>query len=504
MRYLINLSAIILLCFCQSPKATEEKKQNPLESPKINAPELKSQYGWLNTERPYSLQELRGKIVLLDFWTFGCINCQHVLPDLERLEEEFAEELVVIGVHSAKFEGEKLNNTIRKAILKFGIKHPVVNDADYSIWNQYAVKAWPTLVLIDPSGKIVFTKSGEGVYRSFQPQIAALVQKHQKNINRKPITLRLEQESSSSPLRFPSKMIYDGKEFFYIADSGNHRILKVGKAGNIVETIGIGRKGFENGSFAEASFAEPQGLALYGDLLYIADTKNNAIRVADLQQRRVSTVAGDGKTHYYKAEQAWDEPVQPNSPWDLLLHQGALYIANAGNHQILRMDLATQKIYRFAGSGREALQNGSLREAGFNQPSGLAAYGDMLFVADPEASAIRQIDLRKGEVSTLLGKGLFDFGDRDGAADQALLQHSLGIHYYEGNLYIADTYNHKIKKFDLEKQRVSTLVAGFLDEPNDMLLLDGVLWVSDTHHHQILKIDLKSSEKSIWLPAKAL
>lgn len=503
MRYFISLLAICFLCFCQSPTSTKENQQKPLESPKINAPELKSQYGWLNTERPYSLQELRGKIVLLDFWTFGCINCQHILPDLERLEEEFAEELVVIGVHSAKFEGEKLNNTIRKAILKFGIKHPVVNDADYSIWNQYAVKAWPTLVLIDPEGKIVFTKSGEGVYRSFQPQIAALVQKHQENINRKAFQFRLEEESSKSLLRFPSKMIYDGETYFYIADSGNHRILKVDLTGNIIDSIGTGKKGFTNGSFQETSFSEPQGLALHGNLLYIADTKNNALRVADLAQRRVSTVAGDGKTHYYKAEQAWDEPVQPNSPWDLLLHQDALYIANAGNHQILKMDLATQKIYRFAGSGSEALQNGSLREAAFNQPSGLAAFGDLLFVADPEASAIRQIDLRKGEVSTLLGKGLFDFGDRDGAAEKALLQHALGLYYHEGQLYIADTYNHKIKKFDLKNNRVSTLVAG-LDEPNDVLLLNGQLWVTDTHHHQILKIDLKSNEKQTWLPAKAL
>ena len=126
-----------------------------MQTGRVNAPELHTHFGWLNAAKEYSIKDFRGKFVLLDFWTFGCINCQHILPDLKRLEEEYPEELVVIGVHSAKFDAEKSSETLRKAIQKFGIKHPVINDADYNIWRHYAINAWPTIVLIDPDGKII-------------------------------------------------------------------------------------------------------------------------------------------------------------------------------------------------------------------------------------------------------------------------------------------------------------------------------------------------------------
>jgi thiol-disulfide isomerase/thioredoxin len=460
---------------------------------RTNAPEINTRHGWLNTDREWSVKDFRGKIVLLDFWTYGCINCQHILPDLKRLEEEYPQELVVIGVHSAKFAAEKSPDRIRQAILKYGISHPVVNDADFEVWRQYAINAWPTVVLIDPSGKVRGQKPGEGVYEVVKPYVDELVQEFGDTLSRETIPFRRE-ESAASVLRFPGKMISDGQGSLYVSDSGHNRVLKLDGAGNILLSIGSGRQGFGDGSFEETSFHEPQGLALVGPILYIADTRNNAIRKADRETGQVTTVAGDGSLSYYFFEEKIGEPVLPNSPWDLAADADNLYIASAGNHQLLRLDLATEKVYRLAGTGRETLTDGSLREAGFNQPSGLVLHERTLFVADPEASAIRAVDLETGFVRTLVGKGLFEFGDRDGEADDALLQHPLGLTHHDSMLYIADTYNGKIKMLDLHRNRVRTVVAG-LEEPNDVRFMDGKLWVTDTNRHQLLRIDLSTGEK---------
>jgi hypothetical protein len=229
----------------------------------------------------------------------------------------------------------------------------------------------------------------------------------------------------------------------------------------------------------------------------VADAKNNAIRIVDLVERVVSTVAGNGELDYYFYGEKWGEPVNPNSPWDLAIageHQ--MYIASAGNHQILRMDLRTEQVFRFAGNGREALANGPLAEAGFNQPSGLALQGHLLYVADAEASAIRIVDVKNETVSTLIGRGLFDFGDQDGSTEAALLQHAVGLTLEGPLLYIADTYNGKIKVVDTVRKRVKTLLAG-LDEPNDVKVINGFLWITDTHHHQLVKVNLETGEKHL-------
>lgn len=460
---------------------------------RVNAPEINTPHGWLNTKRAWSIKDLRGKIVLLDFWTFGCINCQHIVPDLKRLEEEFAEVLVVIGIHSAKFDAEKQSETIQQAIQKFGVEHPVVNDADFAVWNQYGVRAWPTTVLIDPHGKVVGQHAGEGVYDTVRPYIQRMVEEFKEELNRTPIPFHVE-PVQESVLLFPSKLISDAEGHIYLSDSGHNRILKLDQEGQVLEVIGSGERGFRNGGYADTTFNEPHGLALHGNTLYVADAKNNAIRKIDLQHRMVSTAAGTGELAYYFLDDKIGEPVNPNSPWDLLIHGESMFIANAGNHQILRMDLATGQVYRFAGSGREALTDGTLREAAFNQPSGLAINGDVLYVADAEASAIRTINLKTGMVLTPLGRGLFDFGDVDGHVDDALLQHCVGLTIIDSDVYIADTYNGKIKVLDMERHRVRTLTDG-LSEPNDVLFLAGQLWVTSTNSHQLFKVDLHSGEK---------
>jgi thiol-disulfide isomerase/thioredoxin len=460
---------------------------------RVNAPDINTKYGWLNTDKSWSIKDFQGKIVLLDFWTFGCINCQHIVPDLKRLEKEFADILVVIGIHSAKFTAEKQSTTIEQAIRKFGIEHPVVNDADFKIWDQYGIKAWPTIVLIDPNGKVIGQHAGESVYDTVRPYLQKLKEEHQDQLNYEPFAFHVE-HSPKSTLYFPSKLISDEAHNIYLSDSGHNRILKLNQEGKVLEIIGSGEQGFNNGGYADSTFYEPHGMALHGDMLYIADAKNNAIRKVDLKHKMVSTAAGTGELGYYFLDDKLEEPVNPNSPWDLLIYGNSIFIANAGNHQILRMDLETEKVYRFAGTGREALTDGPLRQAAFNQPSGLANNDYVLYVADAEASAIRTVNLKTGIVLTPLGKGLFDFGDVDGNVDDVLLQHCVGIEVIDTDVYIADTYNGKIKVLDMERGRVHTLTEG-LSEPNDVLFLNGELWVTSTNSHQLYKVDLNTGVK---------
>lgn len=463
-----------------------------MQTGRVNAPELHTTFGWLNADKEYSIKDFRGKFVLLDFWTFGCINCQHILPDLHRLEAEYPEELVVIGVHSAKFDAEKNLETLRNAVLKFGIKHPVINDADMSIWRHYAINAWPTIVLIDPDGKVIGQRAGEGVYEVVKPNLDKMIPEFGEKLNRAPITFKTE-EKETSLLCFPSKILAH-EDTVFVADSGNNRILQLDKTGKILVKIGSGKQGFTNGSFEEASFFEPHGLAVSGNALYVADTKNNAIRKIDLVAKKVETVAGNGELGYYFGAENWGVPVKPNSPWDLALKNETLFIANAGNHQLLQMNLQTNVVMRYAGTGAEALVDGNLHDAAFNQPSGLAFHNDDLYIADAEASAVRCLNLNHGEVSTLIGQGLFHFGDLDGDADVAMLQHLVGLTARDNCLFLADTYNGKIKILNLDTKRVKTLAEGF-SEPNDVEFVGEDLWVSSTNSHELYRVNPETGEK---------
>jgi len=481
------------------------------ERPKIHAPEITGGRGWLNTDKPLSIAALKGKIVLLDFWTYGCINCIHIIPDLKKLEAKYAKELVVIGVHSAKFQNEKETENIRRIILRYEIEHPVYNDSEYAVWQSYGIRAWPTQVLIDPAGYIVGGVSGEGNYDVIDQTIAKLVEEARKRgeLNEEPLKLVLERAKVGDlPLAFPGKILADAKtDRLFIADSNHNRIVVTKLDGTLVETIGTGDTGAADGSFDKATFYRPQGLALDGDNLYVADTENHLIRRVDLKTRNVETIAGTGQqTHeYFKSGPA--RSVALSSPWDLQLVGRVLYIAMAGPHQIWQLDLDKNEVSTFAGSGREARIDGALRESGFAQPSGLANDGKNLYVADSESNIIRAIDINGGAVKTLVGGDLFDFGDVDGAGDDVRLQHPLGLASYGNKILIADTYNHKIKELDPKQEKVTTFLGtgkpGQADgtapsfyEPGGLSLANGNLYVADTNNHAIRVVDLKTKRVS--------
>jgi DNA-binding beta-propeller fold protein YncE len=520
-------------------RSQEANAETAVENPyphRIPAPPL-AKGDWVNTDAAFSMAGLRGRFVLLDFWTFCCINCMHILPELKKLEHAFPNELVVIGVHSAKFEGEQATDNIREAVERYEIEHPVLNDVGMKSWNTYGVRSWPTLVLIDPEGNVVWAASGERDFEEIKAVIDVGLPYYRAQGLLKPAPRpTVATTGLQTPLKFPGKILADeaGGRLF-ISDSNHNRIVIASLDGKLQTVVGSGAIGRDDGAFEECSFKHPQGMALVGDVLYIADTENHLLRKADLKSRQVTTVAGTGKkgngsSAFGEGETANDktkgeaknalENTGLASPW-ALWHQGDdLYIAMAGRHQIWRMPLDESSIRPYAGNGREDIVDGPLLPnvpydanfASFAQPSGLSSDGKRLFVADSEGSAVRSVPFTpRGKVETLVGLTgtLFDFGDVDGAGRNVRLQHPLDVAWSDGKLYVADTYNNKIKVIDVRKRSCNTLVgsgtpgnadadagdAATFNEPEGLSAAKGKLYVADTNNHSIRVIELAAPFK---------
>ena len=479
----------------------------------VPAPEFPPVLDWINTSTPLSIADLRGKVVLLDFWTYGCINCLHVIPDLKALEEKYADELVVIGVHSAKFENEGETKNIENIVQRYELEHPVVNDNQFQIWSQYGARAWPTLVIIDPIGNVLGYHAGEGIYDQFDFIIGGMIEEFDELglVDRSPVaSITHEERKVESPLLFPGKVLADVEgDRLYIADSNHNRIVIADFDGTVLDVIGDGQTRLKDGDYENSSFFRPQGMALSDqDSLYVADTENNAIRLVNLVEKKVDTIAGTGEQAYTRIGEADAKTTPLNSPWDVLYYDGLLYIAMAGQHQIWSLDPDSGKIKVFAGSGREELRDGDLLLGGLNQPSGLSTDGTLLYFADSEASAIRTAELdADGQLSTIVGTGLFDFGDQDGKGDAVRLQHPLGVAYGSGQLYVADTYNSKIKIINPESRESTSYLGGdesgwrdgtdaLFNEPGGIALGGDKLYIADTNNHVIRVADLGTGEVS--------
>lgn len=479
----------------------------------VNAPDFPEDVDWINTSRPLTMQELRGRAVLLDFWTYCCINCMHVLPDLARLEKKYGERLVVVGVHSAKFDGESDTDNIGDAVRRYKIHHPVINDSEFVLWKAYGVRAWPTLVLIGPEGKVVGRVSGEGNYNVLDHAIGKVLNDHKATDDGLPLLpisdAAVHDDGPGQILYYPGKVLADNSSGrLFVSDSGHNRIIIMNKdTGEILQTIGSGAEEFRDGSFTTASFSNPQGMVLHGSDLYIADTGNHAIRKVDFNERSVVTVAGTGRQAMWGAKGGPAMKTNLSSPWDMVLIDGKLYIAMAGPHQLWVYDPRSETVDVFAGNGRENITDGSLGKAELAQPSGITTDGVNLYFADSETSSIRMVNMAEKRVVTLIGTGLFDFGYRDGKLDRALLQHPLGIAWADGSLWVADTYNNRIRRIDISQGTISTVAGGEkdgmddgiglssrFDEPGGLSASDGQLYIADTNNHAVRAYDPSTAE----------
>jgi DNA-binding beta-propeller fold protein YncE len=479
----------------------------------VRAPEFPAGLEWLNVEQALTLAALRGKMVLLDFWTFCCINCVHTLSQLRKLEERFPNELVVIGVHSAKFPAEGHTYNIRQAVMRHDVRHPVVNDREFLLWRAYTAKAWPTIVIIDPEGKVVGAHSGEFDGVALGDLLCEMMAGYDREgkIDRTPLEVALEKHrQADTVLSFPGKVLADpeGGRLF-VADTEHHRVAVYGlQDGRLRAAYGGGEPEWKDGPAPQARFRAPQGMALRGDALYVADTENHAVRKIALDSGVVTTVAGNGKQAQPWPAAGPGRITRLNSPWDVLVIGDTLFIAMAGSHQIWTLALHSGQLELFAGDGREALQDGPRLSARLAQPSSLTTDGELLWFADSETSSIRAVPLTgNGQVSTCIGQGLFEFGDVDGALDQARLQHVLEVAAAGDVIYLADAYNNKIKVLDPNTGTVRGFAGsgepGLHDgpageacfwEPGGLSVAGNFLYVADTNNHAIRRVDRRTGE----------
>jgi thiol-disulfide isomerase/thioredoxin len=466
---------------------------------RVRAPELRGRE-WLNTGgKALSVGDLRGKIVLLDFWTFCCINCLHVIDELRPLEERFAEVLVTIGVHSPKFEHEREAAAVAAAVERYGVAHPVLDDPELITWDQYAARAWPTLAVIDPEGYVVATMAGEGHAEGLTKLIEDLVRTHEaKGTLRRGDRPYVRSAELNTALRFPGKAILSRQGTLLVSDSAHHSVVELALDGEtVMRRIGSERRGRSDGTAWSAEFAEPAGLCLLpedvavnaGYDMVVADTVNHLLRGVNLQTGEVTTVAGTG--HPWRSTVDSTDPLKQDlsSPWDLAWYDDQVIVAMAGIHQLWWFDPVWGRSGVYAGTTVEALRDGAVDQVWMAQPSGLSTSddGERLWIVDCESSALRYV--HSGQMHTVVGQGLFDFGHMDGPAAQALFQHPLGVCAMpDGSVLVADTYNGAVRRYDPETESVST-VATDLAEPSDVLRMpDGGVLVVESGAHRLTKL----------------
>jgi len=428
----------------------------------------------------------------------------HTFPQLRKIERKYGDRVIVVGVHSPKFPAERETANLREAVLRYRIEHPVVNDRDFTVWERFGGRAWPTLMFIDPEGRVIGKHEGELPFEQFDPVVAAMLKEFEERglLHAPASTIALEEiREPARTLSFPGKVLAT-QDLLFIADSNHHRIVAAGFDGSIRRTFGCGGPRLADGPADKAAFQQPQGMARSGSMLYVADTENHAIRSIDLESGVVTTLAGTGEQALQASTGGPARSTPLSSPWDVALVDRLLYIAMAGTHQIWTLDLDRGTVAPFAGTGREGLLDGPKDEAWFAQSSGLTMLDGHLYVADSEVSAIRDIDLQTVCVTTLVGEDLFVFGDQDGEGDVVRLQHPLGITEHGASLFVADSYNNKIKRLDPGRRAVTSWlgsgVAGRADGPGPAAAfrepggvcagVDG-LYIADTNNHRIAIAD---------------
>ncbi|XP_017052356.1 NHL repeat-containing protein 2 [Drosophila ficusphila] len=506
--------------------------------------QFESDLDWFNVSRPLTSEDLQGKLIVLDFFTYCCINCMHVLPELHCLEEQFPIEngLLIIGVHSAKFENERLTSNIQAAVQRYGITHPIVNDSRCAMWHTLGIRCWPSLLVLSPTGKPILLLMGEGHGKFLKDftGVALSFFSRQGTIDYSSLPIQITSNCQpASNLRFPAKIARSPQGRYAIADTGNNRVLIVTNNGLVQHKIGGHQAGFVDGILTVARFNNPQGLAFSDEnTLIVADTKNHAVRKISLTSETVETLAGTGLQGNERTggrlgllqplSSPWDVAIFRTRDMDMSFHldernvpeKTIVLISMAGTHQIwgyFPEGIIWWKFRKFdplccvslIGNGLEENRNNSYpQNAAFAQPSGLAMANDVLFIADSESSSIRKASMIDGKVMPVVGGdrnplNLFAFGDVDGKLFNAKLQHPLGLTYNDADnkLYVADTYNHKIKVVDTDSNSISTLqIKGQedtklnLNEPAGLCLdVDGKnLLVSDTNNHSIHIINLET------------
>lgn len=401
---------------------------------------------------------------------------------MRKIEEDYGDDIVVIGVHSGKYIAERETPRILEASLRYDVTHPIVNDRQFRVWRAYAVRAWPTLAVIDRNGYVVGARAGEFTAEMLQGTLDALVEMQADSDGGEWMHAADVPAITPSLLRYPDKVaVHDTR--IAIADTGNHRVLVGAMQGT--DRMRIERE-------ISKGFQSPQGMAFHGDELYVTDSENHTVSSIDLNTGIVSVIAGTGEQMRTQADRSAGAL---SSPWDITVVGRIAFIAMAGIHQIWTLDLDTRQLKVHSGNGGEDIVDGAHHDALLAQPMGIATDGGRLYFADSESSAIRWSDIDPdGSVGTIVGTGLFDFGDVDGAGDNVRMQHQQGVAYAgQGRLLVADSYNNALKWVSIETREATTWLRGF-NEPGGVAIYNGFAYVADTNAHRVMVADISTGE----------
>jgi hypothetical protein len=411
---------------------------------------------------------------------------------LREIEEQFPNDVVVIGVHSGKYIAERETARIREASLRYESTHPIVNDRQLRVWRSYVVRAWPTLVVIDRNGYVVGAHAGEFTAEMLRPLLDALISMPAERSFPDGKHYPADQPGIQPTfLRYPGKVAVEGRRIA-VSDTGNHRVI-VGQLEKDfrmrVERVvsDLNPRSAEKGGASKLH--SPQGLAFAGDKLHVADAENHVICTIDLSDGTASVLAGTGRQMRTRGDR---ENGALSSPWDLALVNGTIYVAMAGVHQLWAIDATTGHARVHCGRGGEDIADGLLSDALLAQPMGISTDGVRLYFADAESSAVRRADLDAGgRVGTIVGTGLFDFGDVDGVGDKVRMQHQQGVAIHNGELLVADSYNDALKWLDIDTREARVWLRGF-HEPGGVAAGDRCAYVADTNAHRVMVADYES------------
>jgi peroxiredoxin len=465
-------------------------------SGEIYLQELPQELKWVNTDEAVSLAQLRGKAVILWFWTGSSIACEQQIRELRLLETKFHDGLAILGIHTPKHPAEADDEWLLKVSNRWHLRHPVANDREWLLWRQFGVESWPTMVLLDHDARLVGIYAGEGRRAELEIRIQEILDKaaevDRRSYDSAPVSRRPEPRA---PLRFPTRIVASASNL-YVADTGYNRILELGFDGRINRQFGSGNPGHWDARGTEAGFRNPVGLAIANDFLMVADTGNHCIRRVRLRSGDVETVAGNGQCERPTSTDI-SQPKNTSlaSPVDLAVLNDQLYVAMAGAHQIWQLDMGRGSLSLFVGNGREDVVDGTGSFSSFAQPTGLAISQEHLYVLDASASSLRRVRLQDGRVSTLVPGGLFSDGNADGNGLGARMCHPTAIHAdnARGVLWIADSMNHKLRVYNIAKAELKTLNVNYgLQSPEGVCVAQQAVWIANTNAHEILKLDLKT------------
>ena len=462
---------------------------------------------WFNVSKNLTKKDLEGRVVLLDFWSYDCINCLQNIEKIKKLEENFGDDLLVISVHSGRLDNEKNPQSVKEAIIKYGVNHPVINDYDLKIWKKFEISTWPTLVLVNPKGRIETQFEGQVNFKKLSKKIAKTISRYRFILNFKPLPLVLEKNKvASNILNFPSKIeyasnfLYNGEKVsaLIISNSFDNTVIVSTLEGRIIEKIGSKKSGLRNGDFKDVSFNYPTGLLYSNNILYVADRGNNVIRKVDFTTRKVTTLVGSGLMGDILENEVNAKEVDLSSPQDLeyFPDKNHLIIANLGSNQLLSYNIKTNKIKPVAGNGVRGLVDGKYPKNSLAQPRGLDVYKNKLYFVDSYSSSLRSFD-KSGNVKTLIGKSNCASGNKNGPRSQALMQSPSGLFANTDAIYVADSYNHLIRKYGYNSKEMSTYsgngvkgnnvgTATSYSEVSDIILVKNNFYIVDSNNNRIV------------------